>query len=658
MEDILRLPTDDVARAIETMPEPRNPYSSSVWSDSIHTFIANRVYNRRGAPVKLTAEHPEVLRQRDALQNRQLEAARNKAKVVGLRLLHGSQTTGVMKPEFDLEECAAVYDAEPFVAAAIRRQLNIWYKQDFRFTSVDTKLADYVNQRFMDMSYVSGIPTEKLFKMITRDLLKYSNAFLVKYRDRALSGIAKVKQGRPTPVAAYFPVSALNIFPRYNGGKLVSWIRYLDNGAGAVELDPRDVIHFTFELEPDFMFGKPRTLGAIEDIAALRRIEENVEVLLQKYLFPLFQLTVGTPEAPAQYLPDGTSEVEIGRMMVEEMQHEGMLIGTERHKLEVVGAKSQAMDARHYLAHFKSRVMTALGVSPLDMGEGDTANRSTADNISQNLKERVLDDQREFECQVRQFMITELLLEHPDDISVPRNLHKVKLHFPEVDVDNKIKKENHAINLWNNGGLTEDEFRAEIGKMPMSPEERSMTKHNLIDLPLALISAVDEPFSKEAKAAVKARTAADLVGAQSQPATKSNQPAKAKPGTGARSGGRPAGAKTRKTTPAARAPQAATTPTNQFGTNPGPTKAKSSLEHEYLGKRLSDFISIACITDQAEELENTVDERFQDDELRKILKDTISEVDWNTIDRSNRRSVLVSELLVHADRFKEDEESE
>lgn len=991
MEDILRIPEDDVQNALSTMPTIKNPYSSSIWSDGIHQFIANKVYSRRNAPkIEIISEHPEVIKLKDALQNRQLEAAKNKQKVVGLRLLYGSKAGGVMSPEFDLEECVAIYDSEPFVSSAIRRQLNIWFKQPFTFVSPERKLADYLNQRFMDMAFVTGIPTLQLFKMIIRDLLRFSNAFLIKYRDKDLSGIAKFKPGRPAPVAGYFPVSALNMYPRFNNGKLVSWIRYLDDGTMAAELNPKDVIHFTFEREPDFMFGKPRTLGAVEDIAALRRIEENVEVLLQKYLFPLFQLTIGTPEAPAQYLADGVSELEIGRDMLEAMQQEGMLVGTERHKLEMVGAKSGAMDARHYLSHFKSRVFTALGISPLDMGEGDcydeatqtltengwkyhyeidhikekiatynpkthqiefeyatykyegfyqgdmirfsgkhldmlvtpkhdmwikerhagsqfnkdykamnlfarsqnsewhfmdaapitnitktfgayqkdglpelvgyyasegcldaynenlnkyrinlsqqpgivldamkdavkrlgfkynicqghnamsmtfsnkkmfywlkenvgqgsynkhlpkdilawnfidkkklldalidgdgsrdkrpgrtnfvyytvsdqladdvqilamslgysakvvktkqsaksygtwinrvlisdksirsinrakhmnseyyegviycynvpnhlfvtrrngkvaiqgnTANRSTADNISQNLKERVLDDQGEFASQVIQFMVSELLMEHPEDISVPRNLQKIRLHFPEVDLDNKIKKENHAINLWNNGGLTEDEFRAELGKMPIiTNEERSKTKHALIDIPLALISAVDEPFSSEAKAAVKARTTADKAAVGSAPKTKTNQAPKSKPGTGASSSGRPKGSK-KSGTPASRAAQAATTPTNQHGTNPGPTKAKSSLEKDLVGIRLSNFISIATITNTVEELENTIDDRFADPNLNEILKNTISKVEWNTIDMDERRSVLVAELIMHADLFKEGEE--
>ena len=658
MEDILRVPEADLTTALETMPTPRNPYSSSVWRDGIHAFMANRAYSRRGKPIlDIGSEHPEVIKLRDALQNRQFETARKKNTVIGLRLLHGSKTGGVLKPEFDLEESVAIYDAEPFVSAAIRRQLNIWFKQEFRFTSTERKVADYVNQRFMDMAFVTGIPTEQLFKMIVRDLLKFSNAFVVKHRDKALSGIAKFKQGRPAPVAGYFPVAAINMFPRFNNGKLVSWIRYLDDGTMAAELDPRDVIHFTFEREPDFLFGKPRTLGAVEDIAALRRIEENVEVLLQKYLFPLFQLTVGTDEAPAQYLPDGTSEVEVGRMMLEEMQQEGMLIGTERHKLEVVGAKGAAMDASKYITHFKSRVMTALGVSPLDMGEGDTANRSTADNISQNLKERVLDDQGEFAAQVRQFMVAELLLEHPEDISVPRNLTKIKLHFPEVDVDNKIKKENHATTLYNNNGITEDEYRAELGLLPITSDaERSKLQHALVDIPLALISAVDEPFSKEAKAAVKARTTADTAGTTGT-APKNNQSPKSKPGTGSKTGGRPAGAKKKAGTPGSRAAAAANTPTNQHGTNPAPTKAKSSYEKGLVGVRLSNFISIATVLETDEQLENAVNERFEDTELQEILKETISKLDWNTIDRTERRSVLISELMVHADRFKQDEES-
>jgi len=332
-----------------------------------------------------------------------------------------------------------------------------------------------------------------------------------------------------------------------------------------------------------------------------------------------------------------------------------MLVGSERHKLEVIGAKGTAMDAKNYLAHFKSRVMTALGVSPLDMGEGDTANRSTADNISQNLKERVMDDQNEFAAQVRQFMVAELLLEHPEDISVVRNLTKISMHFPEVDLDNKIKKENHAINLYNNGGLTEDEFRAEAGYMPITTdEERSKMKHSLIDVQLAIISAVDEPFSKEAKAAVKARTKADQSGTATAPATKSNQPAKSKPGTGVKSKGRPAGSK-KPGTPASRTAQAISTPTNQHGTNPGPTKAKSSLERNLLGMRLSDFITIASITDTVEELERTINERFENQYLNSILKDIIYSLDWDTIDRSERRSILFAELMVHGNTFKRDE---
>lgn len=655
MEDILSPPSVKIADTTSSVvADPRNPYDSSVWAKNMHQFMANKIYNRRNKPVKLKFEHPEVSRVRDAIQNRQLEAARKKSKVLGLRLLHGSQASGVLRPEFDLEECAAVYDAEPYVSAAVRRQLNIWYKQEFKFTATEAKLADYLNQRFMDMSFVTGIPTEKLFKMITRDLLKYSNAFVIKYRDKADSGIAKFKPGRPMPVAGYFPVSALNMFPRFENGKLISWVRYLDDGTLAAELNPKDVIHFTFESEPDFLFGKPRMLGAIEDIAALRRIEENIEVLLQKYLFPLFQLTIGTENAPAQYLADGTSEIDIGRLMFEEMQQEGMLIGTERHKLEAIGAKGQALDGIKYLAHFKSRVFTALGVSPLDMGEGDTANRSTADNISQNLKERVLDDQSEFACQVKQFMVTELLLEHPEDISVVRNLGKVKLHFPEVDVDNKIKKENHAINLYNNNVIDEDEVRAEIGKLPITTDEqRSKMRHALIDIPLAIISAVDEPFTKEAKSAVKARTSADQAGTAG-PATKSNQPAKPKSGSGSKGGGRPAGSK-KKGTPASRTAQAATTPTNQHGTNPGPTKAKSNLEKGLLGVRLSDFISIAILTDDVEDLETSIDERFTDNYLNRILKDIIYSLDWNTIDRSQRRSTLFAELMVYGNTFKRDE---
>jgi hypothetical protein len=275
-------------------------------------WLTQQAYEERGRPLKLLEpmEHHRVQKLLDALANKNFEALRNSPKVLGLKIV-SAYTNGLLRPEFNLLEHAAVYDAEPLVRKAITRQLNLWFKQGFNFIGEDQALVDYIRKRFKSIAYVTGQPTLELFRMIVTSLLKYSNAFIIKVRDANLStGIA---HDGMAPVAGYFCVSPLNMFPKYRNGKLEMWIRFLKDGTRFWEFDPRDVIHLTLDREPDFLFGKPRLLGVIEDVAALRRIEENVEVLISKFLFPVYQLSVGTPEAPCKYYGDGSSEIDMPR---------------------------------------------------------------------------------------------------------------------------------------------------------------------------------------------------------------------------------------------------------------------------------------------------------------------------------------------------------
>lgn len=614
-------------------------------------FLARRAVDHKHRYLKIN-EDPHVTKVMDALKNREFELAKKSAKVIGMGLIAGTgRISSMVPPEFDLQESAAVYDAEPYFRAAVGRQINIWFKQGFKFISNNPALSEYITRRFDDMSFVTGITTHQLFKQIVRDLLKFGNAFVYKHRDADLAPLAKQKEGRRAPVCGYFPMSAMNMYPLYDRGRLKAWIRYLNDGTELEEISPQDVIHFTFDREPDFLFGKPRILGAVEDIAALRRIEENVEVLLVKYLFPIFQFTVGTEDAPAQYLPDGTSEIDIAKALIEEMNQEGLLVGTERHKLEVVGAKSAGLDARHYLAHFKSRVLTALGVSPLDMGEGGQTNRSSADNISQNLKERVMEDQRDFVDQIQHFMIAELFIEHPEDRSAANSYHKVSMWFPEVDLDNLIKKQTHITALWNNDLLTETEAREELGRQPIQPDERSQMRFSMIDVPMAIISAVDEPWTKEAKAAVKARSESPTPSGSGSATTKKSS-STPKIGSGQRGGQGPT--KKKKGKPAANAVSTLIQPTNQYGKNPGPTKRKSSMERDMLGDRLVSFITMSMLfQNNVEMIEDTIDMYFQEVNQRKIIKDIFSKIDMNTIDMKELRAFLVSELIPYSDEFKD-----
>jgi hypothetical protein len=97
----------------------------------------------------------------------------------------------------------------------------------------------------------------------------------------------------------------------------------------------------------------------MDDIVALRQIEEDIQNLIHRELFPLYKYKVGTDDQPAE--PD---EIEAAANELANLRTEGGLVLPNRHDVEVVGADGNALDANPYLTHFKERVAIGLGSIP------------------------------------------------------------------------------------------------------------------------------------------------------------------------------------------------------------------------------------------------------------------------------------------------------
>jgi hypothetical protein len=84
----------------------------------------------------------------------------------------------------------------------------------------------------------------------------------------------------------------------------------------------------------------------------------------------------------------------------------------------------------------------------------------------------VKDIQDNLESQWDNLIISELLLESTFSEDVLANDNMVHLRFEEIDVDNKIKQEEHAKDLFKLSGLTHSEFRQALSKEPIPiPED-------------------------------------------------------------------------------------------------------------------------------------------------------------------------------------------
>jgi len=432
-------------------------------------------------------------------------------------------------PEWDLVETGRILDTESYVRRAFRVKKNLFLKEGYEIIGPDLDRTRYVKRRFQQMEHATGMPFPILMSDTIASLVRCSNAFWVKVRKQSASGGKRrdTPEGKKLePIAGYFLLPAETVrFKRDEFGKL---IKYQQEVMGKTEktFKPEDVIHFYMDKRPGYSVGTPILVPVKDDIRALRRIEENVELLVYQHLFPLFHYQVGTTEAPAAVFPDGSTEIEVVEMKVSQMPSDGCWVTPERHSIEAVQTGASAVAVDNVMDHFKQRIFTGLGVSSVDMGEGGTANRSTAQTMSRNLIDDTKADQKEFGAQFYSFVIQELLSESTfSQGSLFNEENRVYLKFKEIDIEARQAKENHAVDMFLKNAITHPELRNAIGKEPFQGEgwptansKKTMftkgdqdygnTNYGLFERDKTLLQSIDEPGTPISQAESKSRTKA------------------------------------------------------------------------------------------------------------------------------------------------------
>lgn len=423
--------------------------------------------------------------------------------------------------EWDLVETGRILDTESYYKRALKVKKNLFLKEGYSFSSSDINRIRYIKQRFQQMEHATGVPFPMLISDTVASLIRTNNAFWVKVRKQSASGgkVRVLPSGKKlNPIAGYFLMPSETVrFKRDEYGKIHKYQQEV-YGKVTKEFKPEDVVHFHFEKRPGYSVGTPDVVPVKDDIRALRRIEENVELLVYQHLFPLFHYQVGTSDAPAAMFSDGQSEIDIVKAAVQAMPSDGCWVTPERHAITPLQGSSPPIAVDKVIEHFKQRIFTGLGVSSVDMGEGGTANRSTAQTMSRNLIDDTKANQKEFGSQFYSHVLQELLLESsfPESTLFDKEF-KVTLKFKEIDFEARQAKENHYVDLFLKNAITHSELRQELGREPFqgdgwptSKDKSTMftagdgdwanTNYGLIERDKALIQAVDEPHTEVAKA--------------------------------------------------------------------------------------------------------------------------------------------------------------
>lgn len=395
------------------------------------------------------------------------------AKVSSRALSYASRHRGqFFAPEYDLDEIQIAQDTDSYLSRAILKKVNRVITAGWEWVGNNPETVEYVRQRTLAAGYAAGIPFEELVEATAADLFRFNNCGWVKVRSARKSpgDVRTDNMGTElAPVAGYFilPFETLQ-FKTKGNGEIKKVLQKLPDGR-MKEFSRKDFIHFYTNKKPGFSIGTPELLPALDDIALLRRIEENMEDLIETSLFPVFHYQVGSDQFPERYGPDGTKESDLVKRTLEYMPAGGIYVSDHRHKISAIGSEGKSLRIDWFVQHVKQRVFSAIGTSAIDMGEGGGANRSTAGTISKS----TLMDIEAMTVVIRRFIefhvVNELLLEggyNPFDKN-----DMVYMKFGVIDKQERRATENNQVQLFTNNVKTQNEVRKEIGLPPLKEED-------------------------------------------------------------------------------------------------------------------------------------------------------------------------------------------
>lgn len=394
------------------------------------------------------------------------------------------------KPEYDFKEIQVAQDTDGYLFQSIKKKVNKIIVAGCDFVGHDPEAVKYIKTRILEIGYAINKPFIHLIWETVFDLARFNNCMWVKVRDEESSSGEPITDtyGRTTtPIAAYFilPFETLEFKSKVNG-ELKKVLQRIDGKEK--EWAPRDLVHFTVMKKPGFLVATPEVLPALDDLAILRRMEEEVEELVESNLFPTFQYKVGTENSPARTGPDGINETDIVKKTIQYMPSGGIYVTDYRHSIEAIGAQGKALVIDSYLTHFKNRALSSMGSSALDMGEGGDATKSSASTMSKGMMMDVEALSIIVSSFIDFFVISELLLEGGYD---PLNEEEmVHLKFGVIDKEEKRADENQQIQMYHGNIKTIDEVRKEIGHTPWTNDHTERSFYKMYEEPNNLLKAM------------------------------------------------------------------------------------------------------------------------------------------------------------------------
>lgn len=407
----------------------------------------------------------------------------------------GRNSNFVASP-YELTEISRAIDVEPYILQSVRKHRIYVLKEGYTLNGNDEEAIDYVKKRLFEISMLTGIPTIQWLRELVTNVILYHNGYLVFRRDVVRSSGRKIKlfNRELNPIAGIYVGDPLSLgveIDKY--GTPVKWKQNITSNDGTnpdLLIDPEDVVHIAMDRKTGMFFGTPYLLSVLDDIRALRKLEELVLVIAEKEAYPLYHYKIGTTEKPATIYDDGTDEVTLVMNQLQGTPSNGFVVTSERHEIQLISRDKSAFDLTPLLEYFEKRVLGGLSLSDIDLGRGGTSNRSTATTISKNLEDSAKDYQQVIAAHLTQFVVTALLLEGGYDVTT-ENL--VSFEFSSINPEEDRAHQNHGLQMFMGNAIGRKEFRSKYLKKNSDIDEEDTMINKQLQADITLAKATPKP---------------------------------------------------------------------------------------------------------------------------------------------------------------------
>ena len=357
--------------------------------------------------------------------------------------------------EYDLPLLANAVQLDGILRSAVNIFVEQILKNGYEFNSQNDRIQQHVTRRVKEIQNFTGITFNELLSQVATQLVTYGNAYVIKVRQGDTSKFGKRYRlyGKDNyPIVGLFCADASTMQVGLNNQGDVTTYKQKIRGVSN-EWDERDIIHLTYNKIPGCLTGQSQLIPVLDDVRALRKLEEEIEILGFQYSIPLYVYKVGNKDIPA-----APGEVEEVSSTVANMPAYGMLVVPGHHDITIPANSSNVMDIIKYVDYFQGRIYGGLGVSPVAMAKVDSANRSTSQVSDLAMQTITKSYQQIFKNKIELDLIREFLL----DGGFNKIDDECEFKFPEIDVESQIKIENHIVSKWQNNLITRSEARNEM----------------------------------------------------------------------------------------------------------------------------------------------------------------------------------------------------